>query len=421
MAGLYRKNDRTNWLIQFNAPDGHRRSLNGGTYKPAARALAERIERLVSLRRAGLPLTQDMRRWLEDIDPKIKEKFVRWGLLEPQQAFSAHPINEHVKAYMEHCRHVGHSAKHLQMKQKFLDDLVKRVGATRLIDLEPNAVQRHLRLLKDEGRSARTVNQARAAAVAFVNWCVSTGRTNENRLSIIPKLDEKRDRRRVRRALSDEELSWLLKTAKKWDDKHGQRFASRYAVYLTAAMTGLRRSELRQITWADVDLDAGVLRITAAIGKSKREDFVPMHPQVAEVLTKAKRRNSKLTDRVFKTMPTINTFYKDLARARKAWIKDADTEKARKQRRKSDFLKQTDSESRVIDLHAMRTTLGTNLALSNIAPQLAQRIMRHADYRTTLQHYTILGLADTAAAVSKLNSVSEPKNSKPSRKTGTEG
>ena len=50
----------------------------------------------------------------------------------------------------------------------------------------------------------------------------------------------------------------------------------------------------------------------------------------------------------------------------------------------------------VIDLHALRTTLGTQLARAGVAPQIAQRIMRHADYRTTLKHYTVLGLADTA-------------------------
>ena len=64
-----------------------------------------------------------------------------------------------------------------------------------------------------------------------------------------------------------------------------------------------------------------------------------------------------------------------------------------------------DTEGRVIDLHAMRTTLGTNLARSRVAPQIAQRIMRHADYRTTLKHYTVLGLTDTAKAIEQLPTI----------------
>ena len=62
-----------------------------------------------------------------------------------------------------------------------------------------------------------------------------------------------------------------------------------------------------------------------------------------------------------------------------------------------------------LDLHAMRTTLGTNLARAGVAPQIAQRIMRHADYRTTLKHYTVLGLTDTSKAISQLPSIQGPQ------------
>ena len=50
----------------------------------------------------------------------------------------------------------------------------------------------------------------------------------------------------------------------------------------------------------------------------------------------------------------------------------------------------------------LRTTLGTQLARAGVAPQITQRIMRHADFRTTNRHYTVLGLADTAAAIDSL-------------------
>jgi len=66
-----------------------------------------------------------------------------------------------------------------------------------------------------------------------------------------------------------------------------------------------------------------------------------------------------------------------------------------------------DADGRVIDLHAMRTTLGTNLARAGVAPQIAQRIMRHSDYRTTQRHYTVLGLSDTSSAIAMLPDVKE--------------
>ncbi len=79
-----------------------------------------------------------------------------------------------------------------------------------------------------------------------------------------------------------------------------------------------------------------------------------------------------------------------------------------------------DDEGRVIDLHAMRTTLGTNLARTGIAPQLAQRIMRHSDYRTTLKHYTVLGLADTSRAINQLPDVKDVAAAR-AVATGTDG
>ena len=66
------------------------------------------------------------------------------------------------------------------------------------------------------------------------------------------------------------------------------------------------------------------------------------------------------------------------------------------------------TDERRLDVHAMRTTLGTNLARAGVAPQIAQRIMRHSDYKTTLQHYTVLGLTDTAGAIASLPSIEAP-------------
>lgn len=67
------------------------------------------------------------------------------------------------------------------------------------------------------------------------------------------------------------------------------------------------------------------------------------------------------------------------------------------------------SGGRVIDLHALRTTLGTQLARAGVTPQVAQRIMRHGDYRTTLKHYTVLGLTDTAAAIDRLPGIARER------------
>ena len=76
-----------------------------------------------------------------------------------------------------------------------------------------------------------------------------------------------------------------------------------------------------------------------------------------------------------------------------------------KRRRLKTRIVTPDAEGRVVDLHVVRTTLGTKLARSGVAPPVAMRLLRHSDYRTTLKHYTALLLADTAAVVNGLPSV----------------
>jgi hypothetical protein len=65
---------------------------------------------------------------------------------------------------------------------------------------------------------------------------------------------------------------------------------------------------------------------------------------------------------------------------------------------------------RVVDLHPLCATLGTQLARAGVAPQGAQRVLRHADFRTTQRHYTMLDLESAAAAIKALPGI---KNADP--------
>jgi len=309
------------------------------------------------------------------------------------------PLTQHVADYLGHCRHAGHAEMYVTEKVRQLDRLVEATGATRLSDLTADALENHLRTVREDGLSARTVNFARQIAVAFMGWCVRTGRAESNPLKVVPRLDERKDRRRVRRPLTDDELARLLETA-------GQR--GRRAWYMAAALAGLRKGDLQRLRWADVDFDAGT--ITVSDGKAKRDDVIPMHSQLAEELERLRDKSPAMPlARVFPQTVTDMTRRKDFLRAGLAHreiVTDAEGQPVMigkgKRRRPKTRIVAEDDEGRIVDLHAMRTTLGTNLAKAGVAPQLAQRIMRHADYRTTLRHYTVLGVTDTAKAIEQL-------------------
>mgnify|MGYP002135511881 CR=1 FL=1 len=92
----------------------------------------------------------------------------------------------------------------------------------RLSEVTAEAVSRFLRSLTvpklndakatvRKAVSARTVNAHRADIIAFVAWTERNGLTPDKRLSgLVPKLDENADRRKVRRALTSEELGRLI-------------------------------------------------------------------------------------------------------------------------------------------------------------------------------------------------------------------
>ncbi len=245
-----------------------------------------------------------------------------------------------------------------------------------------------------------------------MNWCVKRGRISSHMLADLRKEDESQDRRRIRRPLTDDELARLLAAAPK----------ERQAFYLAAALAGLRRGDMRGIAWGNVDLPGATLTIPAAVGKAMREDVIPLHPQLTAALAAMRPPFAGPADKVWPRFPTNVTRLKDFLRAGLARtvytgpdgaeLSLAQAQALRKASRKAGQrspvrvrIITTDPEGRVIDLHALRTTLGTQLARAGTAPQVAMKIMRHANYQTTLKHYMVLGLADTAAAVGRLPSI----------------
>lgn len=259
--------------------------------------------------------------------------------------------------------------------------MLARTNTTRLSELTADALEKHLWRMQADGLSARTVNFARQTAVAFMSWCVKTGRVELNALKVVPKLDERKDRRWVRRPLTDAELARLLDVA----DSRGRR-----AWYLSAALAGLRRGDLKRLTWADVNFVEG--SITIRNGKAKREDVLPMHPQLAAELRKRLGANPALpTAKVFPRVVTDLTVRKDLLRAglaREEPLLDANGNPimvGKRNPRPKTHIVTDDAEGRVLDLHSLRTTLGTNLARKRRGPaacpadHAARRLPHHLE------------------------------------------
>jgi integrase len=373
------------WIATFWDHTGKRREHSTRT---TDRQAAERIlTKLVAddaLRRDGV------------IDPR-DDRFAKEG---------RRPFAEHVGEYIAHCKRIGLAEEHIASKARHLRMLAKIASIGPLSDMTADGLERYLSEIKASGRSSRTINFGRQIVVAFANWCVKHARLEVSPLGAVPTMDESRDRRRVRRPLTDTEMTKLLTVA---------RERGREAWYLAAALAGLRRGDLERLTWSDINFTDSTL--TTRLGKSRRTDTLPMHPQLAQSLREQLAAHPALpTARVWSNPVGNATRAKDFLRAgiaREVDVLDADGKpvmigKGKRARVKTKIVAE-DDEGRVIDLHALRTTLGTQLARAGVTPQVAQRIMRHSDYRTTLKHYVVLGLTDTAAAMDQLPGIASER------------
>ncbi len=369
--------DATKWTVAFVHPHSNKRFVR--TLYTDYRASLHRLQEMII----------EAERETEGLGDRFKDHRQRH-------------ISEHIGEYLEHCEHVGEARVHRGNKKSQLERLIAATGATRLADLDPNKVERHLQALSksgrikkhdkspDKGLSARSVNQHRATAVAFLEWCVATSRMADNPLKIVPVLDERKDRRRIRRALSVEELAGLANVTEHYRP-----------VYIIAAYTGLRRGELRKITWADLDLDAAHLRVRVGVGKAAREDYVPLHPEAHAEFARLKVAARSSRGLIFESLPGHRTVAAHLKRA---------------------GIASPDADGRTVDFHSLRTTFGTLLARSGVMPQEAMRAMRHSDVKITMKHYTDLRTHDISRAVGKLPSLPKGEPEKvAARATGTEG
>jgi integrase len=126
----------------------------------------------------------------------------------------------------------------------------------------------------------------------------------------------------------------------------------------------MRRNEMLDLTWnADggtpwVDFAQKRIWIPAAYNKSDADQWLPLHPDLAAILERRRQHRGKL----FSLSSSPREVSRKFSRlAKKVGLK--------------------------ITLHDLRRSFGSRYAAAVPAPVL-QRLMRHADIKTTLTYYT---------------------------------
>jgi len=334
------------------------------------------------------------------------------GLIDPAQeqmaAEAQRPIAEHLDAFIEHVQARGRDARYVRQLRPRLERLFEHAGVARLCDITADALDRYVLLLRRGARSGYTVNEIIGTARMFTKWGVMTRRLQSDPLACVRKLEAKKlVKKRLRRALTPSEIGMLIDAARSRPERElrlvrvGPRKGEltnkvsdsaliaarrtgeeRVLVYLLALWTGLRRSELAQLEWRDVEIDSlpPRLRLRSETTKAKRGDTIALHPEIADALRTFRPDDPEPGDRVVSAVPTMKTLKADLKFAGIEFITTAGR----------------------ADLHGMRKSLATMLATSGVGQRIAQHHLRHTDPRLTSNVYTDESLLPTSATISAL-------------------
>ncbi len=287
------------------------------------------------------------------------------GLVAPVslRAAASKPLLLHLLDYVSFLRGRGRDAMYVYNVDHRLRLLFSACGWVLPRDVTSDSFL----IWRDEQRgAAKTLNDYLYAACAFFKWM------HPSRIDKLPlsrsdlKIDGREvSPRRVRRHLTDDQVLQVLAVAGEFKP-----------FVLAAILTGLRRSELRGLRWADVHLDAVVpfVLARAVTTKNGRREPLPLRDDLVAELRKLRGESGEL-ERVFSRIPSMDEWRGVLARAGVAY---------------------KDSEGRQVDVHALRKTRNTQLARAGVSAAVQMKAMRVTDRRLIDQTY--MDVAQLAAA-----------------------
>jgi integrase len=357
MANIFRRKTRAgkpakNWSIQYQDERGKWRIVKGCSTKELTRQKALGIEQRVLN--------------------------IKAGLVDPFEAPKASPLLEHVQAFKREMEGKGRDKYHIDPTINRVTTIFEACRFKTIDDLTrfdvADEVNRYLATRDD--LATGTINHYLTALKSFTRWAVKQNRMPASSLLMIGSVATEGEESFQRRALTVEQFDALIAAADMGKKVQRQSGEDRAWLYMTAAYSGLRASELASLTPTSFLLqgDSPVIVARRGYTKNKEEARQPIRPDFAAMLA-----------------PWLQT------KAGTIWP-------GRWYRRAAEMLRvdleaagiEPETEEGVCDFHALRVTYITNLARAGVHPSIAQRLARHSSITLTMGTYTKLSKAEVA-------------------------
>jgi integrase len=267
------------------------------------------------------------------------------------------------------------------------------LGSYRLRHLSVSHVQRFLNAQLAGGQSLRNVHMMRQVLSAALTRASREDLISRNvaRLAELPTWEPAE----VRSWTADEALAFL----------RASRADPLYPAFILLLVYGMRRGEVLGLRWADVDLDAGVIRVRQQLQRvsgSLQSGPVKTRAgnrdlpivELARVALIA-RRQKQAADREVFGPAWLDT---GLVFTTRSGLPLEPRNLVRSFRRICD-----DHKIRVIKVHHLRHTTASLLKKLGVPPRDTQMILGHAQFTTTMQIYTHVDDEARSRALTGLN------------------
>jgi integrase len=391
MASVYEK--RGTWYVQYRSSSGGRKQIATKAHSKAeAKRFAAEFERSAERQRLGLeqaPADCALTLW----------ELCKWWLKEccpaPSLEVETSRLTRHIQKANEGQR---------------------PLGELRVTELRAAHVEEHLRRWEKEGAAPASINHLRKALRRVFSSAAKKGVYRG--LNPIEDVPRRKVPRRMLRTLTAEEVPLLL-----------ARLAPYWRPFFEAALyTGLRKGELSGLLKEDVNLTDRVLFVghsyERATTKGGHEDFIPIAEALVPTLERALRASS--SEFVFPNhdgeMRTKQEKPEKILRTamRHAGLIEGYLHVCRrcKAKGKPFEVRADDAEprrceqcgmrlwpraiDRALRFHDLRHTTATLLFRAGVDAHRVQRILRHADLKTTIGTYAHLTVEDLRGPINQL-------------------
>lgn len=301
-------------------------------------------------------------------------------------------VREAGEAWIKDCERNGLERSTLDVyRQRLKDHINPFIGDKKLSELTTTDAQTFYENLLDQLRSRDMVRRVRINVGAILRYAQKKGWVAKNVITLTPYKHSKRKKKRPPMPTLEEVQAMLSRTAEAWADW--------LALMYVLVFCGLRSSEVRALTWDDINLKTNVLKVRqradkwGRIGTPKSDAGtrdIKFVPAVAQKLRKWKLRcpRSELnlvfpssTGTVQNHANIMNRFFRPMQLEAGVKLKKASKDKSAR------------NAVKVVakyGMHALRHFCASLWIEADYSPKRVQIMMGHASIELTFDTYGYL-------------------------------